>query len=220
MGWLESFAAAVDPLNEAAFTLWSNPVSWAELLGFGTGGACVALTVRRSIANFPVGIANATFFLVLFASARLWADAGLQVIYIFLGFIGWWQWLRGNAGHALPRIRELSRRQLGQCVLAAAAGTALLYPLLHWARDSAPLLDAVTTSLSLVAQALLNGRWIQSWYFWIAVDCIYVPLYVSRGLNLTAIVYASFLALCIAGLRAWSDDRTAQHVLRKAELSR
>ena len=61
MNWL---ADAVAPLNAVAFTLWGDPVSWAELLGFITGGACVALTVRRSIANFPVGIANSSFFLV------------------------------------------------------------------------------------------------------------------------------------------------------------
>ena len=72
---LDRLAALVAPLNTVLFTLWGDPVSLAELLGFVTGGLCVALTVRRSIANFPVGIANSAFFLVLFASARLWADS-------------------------------------------------------------------------------------------------------------------------------------------------
>jgi nicotinamide mononucleotide transporter len=205
MDWL---AAVVAPLNAAAFTLWGDPVSWAELFGFLTGGACVALTVRRSIVNFPVGIANSAFFLVLFASARLWADSGLQVIYIVLGFVGWWQWLYGNNRRTPLRVRGVSRRQILWCVLAAAAGTSVLYPLLRSVHDSAPLLDALTTSLSLVAQWLLNGKWIETWYFWIAADCVYVPLYLSRGLNLTAVVYALFLAMCVAGLRAWSRDRT------------
>ena len=34
-----------------------------------------------------------------------------------------------------------------------------------------------------------TSRWaMDPWYFWIAADCIYVPLYFSRGLNLTAVV--------------------------------
>lgn len=205
MEWL---AAAVAPLNAVAFTLWGDPVSWAELFGFLTGGACVALTVRRSIANFPVGIANSAFFLVLFASARLWADSGLQVIYIVLGFIGWWQWLHGNARRGRLEVRGGSRVHFLWCVLAVAAGTSVLYPLLRSVHDSAPFLDALTTSLSLVAQWLLNGKWIESWYFWFAADAIYVPLYLSRGLNLTAVVYMLFLMLCVAGLRAWSQERT------------
>jgi nicotinamide mononucleotide transporter len=44
--------------------------------------------VRASVLNFPVGIENSTFFLILFAATRLWADAGLQVLYIGLGFAG------------------------------------------------------------------------------------------------------------------------------------
>jgi uncharacterized membrane protein YphA (DoxX/SURF4 family) len=33
--------------------------------------------------------------LVLFGSATLWAAAGLLVVYIGLGFVGWSQWRRG-----------------------------------------------------------------------------------------------------------------------------
>ncbi|WP_280639564.1 nicotinamide mononucleotide transporter family protein [Mycolicibacterium farcinogenes] len=83
--WL---ARMVEPLNSALFTIGSDAVSWAEFLGFVTGGLCVALTVRRNILNFPVGIANNAFFLVLFTSASLWAASGLQVLYIVLGFAG------------------------------------------------------------------------------------------------------------------------------------
>lgn len=209
MDWL---AAAVAPLNAVAFTLWGDPVSWAELLGFLTGGACVALTVRRSVANFPVGIANSAFFLVLFASAQLWADSGLQLIYIALGFAGWWQWLYGNRDRTPLPVRRAGSMYVVWCVVSVAAGTALLYPLLESLHDSAPFLDALTTSLSLVAQWLLNGKWVQTWYFWIAADVIYVPLYFSRGLNLTAVVYLLFLALCVAGLRAWSRSLVSEKI--------
>ena len=206
MDWM---TALVAPLNAAAFVLWGDPVSWAELLGFLTGGACVVLTVRRSIANFPVGIANAAFFLVLFASARLWADSALQVVYIALGFIGWWQWRYGNTGRTPLPVRSIGPRGLLWCLAAVGAGTSMLYPVLRAVHDSAPFLDALTTSLSLVAQWLLNGKRIESWYFWIAADCVYIPLYISRGLNLTAVVYALFLMLCVLGLRAWIRERAA-----------
>jgi nicotinamide mononucleotide transporter len=67
------------PLNQVLFHLGSDGVSGAELLGFLTGGVAAWLTVARSAHNFRVGIANSTFFLMLFLSARLWADTGLQI---------------------------------------------------------------------------------------------------------------------------------------------
>jgi nicotinamide mononucleotide transporter len=210
---LDRLAALVAPLNAVLFTLWGDPVSLAELLGFVTGGLCVALTVRRSIANFPVGIANSVFFLVLFASARLWADSGLQVIYIVLGFVGWWRWLHGGGRRTALIVRAINSRQLTGCVAFVVAGTGILFVFLRSVHDAAPFLDALTTSLSLAAQWLLNGKWIESWYFWILADCIYIPLYLSRGLNLTAIVYALFLVLCVAGLRAWTRELKAGNAL-------
>ncbi len=94
-------------LNVVLFRLGNDQVTAAELFGFVTGAAAVWLTVRARISNFPVGIANSAFFLVLFLSARLYADSGLQVVYIVLGFTGWWQWMHG--GRAGPGSRWRGR---------------------------------------------------------------------------------------------------------------
>ncbi len=205
--WL---ARLLDPFNTVLFTIGGDAVSWAELLGFVTGGLCVALTVRRSVLNFPVGIANSAFFLVLFASAQLWADSGLQLLYIGLGFAGWWQWMYRTPDQTPLPVRRAGGRTLVGCVVFVVVGTAALYLLLRAVHDAAPFLDALTTCLSLAAQWLLNAKRIETWYFWIAADCIYIPLYLSRDLTLTAIVYALFLLLCFAGLRAWRREESEQ----------
>jgi nicotinamide mononucleotide transporter len=200
MSWLEHLVA---PLNVVVFVLGNDHVSWAEILGFVTGVACVWLTVKCHISNFPVGIANSAFFLVLFATARLWADSSLQILYIVLGFIGWWQWLHGG-----PERTQLIVGRSPRWVFAAAAcfivlGTWGLTIILGAAHDIAPFWDALTTCLSLVAQGLLNWKKFENWYFWLAADAIYVPLYVVKRLDLTAIVYVLFLSMCFLGLREW-----------------
>lgn len=201
---LDWLAALVAPLNTVLFTLGDDAVSWAELLGFITGAACVALTVRNHLANFPVGIANSALFLVLFATARLWSDSSLQVVYIVLGVVGWWQWVHGGARRGALPVTRAGRAHVAWLLGAVLVATVGLFFLLRAAHDSAPFWDALTTALSLAAQWLLNARKVETWWFWIAADCIYVPLYFVRDLTLTGVVYVLFLGLAVAGLRAWT----------------
>jgi nicotinamide mononucleotide transporter len=69
--------------------------------------------------------------------------------------------------------------------------------------DVAPFWDALTTALSLAAQWLQNCKWIQNWWFWIAADLIYIPLYGVKHLWLTAAVYVLFLGMCFVGDGQW-----------------
>ncbi|HEX5595536.1 MAG TPA: nicotinamide riboside transporter PnuC [Micromonosporaceae bacterium] len=91
----------LDWLNSAAVTFFGVPTSWAELLGFGTGMLCVLLVVRQHIANWPIGILNVLLLMVVFWSAGLYADSGLQIVYVVLGLYGWWHWTFGGADRTL-----------------------------------------------------------------------------------------------------------------------
>ena len=88
----------------------------------------------------------------------------------------------------------------------------LLIPLGTWGfreillvvNGAAPFWDSLTTVLSLAAQCLLCRKRFENWFLWIAADVIYVPLYLSRHLPLTAVLYAVFLGMCLIGVREWS----------------
>ena len=190
-------------LDVTAFDLAGQPVSWAELLGFLAGIASVALAVLQRVETFAVGMAGNVFWLILFADAGLYADAGLQVVFFVLSAMGWWAWLRLGPQRTELEISDASMRLLLATAAGIAAATLILVPVLRAAHGSAPFLDALTTSLSLGAQLLLNLKKLQHWYFWMVADVIYVPLYLDRGLYLTAIVYTVFLAMCVAGLLRW-----------------
>ena len=55
--------------------------------------------------------------MVLFLAAGLYADAGLQVVYLVLGVVGWWQWLRGGENRGRLEAGRATVTELG--VLAA-----------------------------------------------------------------------------------------------------
>lgn len=180
--------------------------SLTEWLGFLTGAACVWLVVKRNVWNYPIGIANCLFFLVLFTKSKLFGDAGLQIVYIVLNAHGWYLWARGGAMHQGLSITTSGPKLLAGMGVFVVAGTVLLRNLLLLAGGAAPWMDAFTTALSLGAQILQNRKKIEHWFFWITADIFYVYLYIARDLWLTSLLYAIFLAMCIAGLRAWRAE--------------
>jgi nicotinamide mononucleotide transporter len=187
----------------AAARLGWVPFSATETLGFVTGAACVYLVIEQNLWNFPIGIANNIIFLVLFIMARLYGDASLQIVYLVLAIHGWYSWLWGGKEHSELKIERASIETLTISVLATIAATFVLMRLLRLAGGSVPLLDGLTTALSLVAQYLLNRKLIQNWYFWMLADVIYVYVYIIKHLYLTGILYAIFFGMCVAGYLVW-----------------
>jgi len=202
----------IDWLTSAAFTVAGVPTTWAELLGFATGVLNVWLVARQRIWNWPIGIANVLLLMLLFWTAGLYADAGLQVVYVLLGLYGWWQWLFGGGQRTRLLVGRTCRAEWVGLAAAGVVLTAGLWLLLDRATDSTvPLPDALTTSLSLLATYGQCRKRVESWWIWITADLIYIPLYIYKGLFLTAGLYLVFLALCVVGLRSWRADlrRTA-----------
>ncbi len=179
--------------------------SWAEILGFVAGAGTVWLAARASIWNWPIGNVNSAFWLVLFLGNGLYADSVLQVVYLAMGFYGWWHWLRGGVAATQRPIEHASRRELGLTGLAVLAGIAAWTAVLAtFTNSTVPFADAATTVLSLAANWLLARKLIESWPVWIVgVNLPYIGLYLSKGLALTASLQLVYIALSIGGWRTW-----------------
>jgi nicotinamide mononucleotide transporter len=176
---------------------------WTEVLGFVTGGLCVLLAARRVIWNYPLGIANNLVFIGLFVTNALYADAGLQIVYLVLGVTGWVAWARRPATDERVAVAVLPRRAVPLLVAGGVLGSGVLVVVLRQTDSTTVVADATTTAVSLVAQVMINRRWIESWFVWIAVDVAYVGLYLSKGLVITAALYLLFIAICALGYRTW-----------------
>lgn len=183
-----------------------DAVFWAELLGALTGLACVALLTRQKIASWPLGIVNNALFFGLFWHAKLYADASLQVVFLALAAYGWWQWSAPRGSDAL-RVRRTTRREWTALALLTAVATAGLTWFLRAHTDSpAPAWDASVLTLSLAATYGQTRKLLESWWVWIVVDLLSIPLYAWRGLYPTTLLYVLYLALCVSGLRRWQRE--------------
>lgn len=127
----------------------------------------------------------------------------LQGVYLVLGAFGWALWILGKRGEAVLPVTHIRPLEILGCALFLLISVPLMMRFLHLAGGAVPFWDALTTALSLSAQYLLSRKRLENWLVWIFADLIYVPLFISRELYLTAGLYGLFLILCVIGLFEW-----------------
>lgn len=189
-----------DPLIIAG--LATSPL---ELVSFLLAAITVILNIRQVHWAWLFAIVSSATYAVVFYDARLYGDMGLQFVFIAASVWGWYQWLHGsgNAAPLLPTFLKASGRAWS--LAAWLAGFVILSTFLDNFTDTdVPHADGFLTAGSLVGQLLLARKKVENWHVWIAVDILYVGLYLYKGLVLTAVLYGVFVLLAIAGLRAWA----------------
>lgn len=168
------------------------------------------LAQNRSL-GWWLGLVGIAAYAVIFYQVRLFAEVAIQVFYAATSLQAIYLWLRGGAQHTERPVGKAPLRWLLPSLIVAAVATVGLWQMLIALRGAAPFWDALTTVFSLVAHLYLIGRYIESWYVWIFVDLLYIPLYASRGLYLTSVLYVVFLWMAFRGLRTFRQAYREQH---------
>lgn len=174
-----------------------------ELAANAFVAAAIFLAGRNNIHTWWAGIVGCTLFAAVLYEARLYADVTLQIFFILTSIYGWWKWLHGNQGAELP-VRFSSARVL---IVSGAAATAVAigYGWLLWRFTDAyaPFLDSIVLAFSVLGQLLMMERRVENWWSWLLVNTIAVPLYASRGLVVTSLLYAAFWINAVVSLLKW-----------------
>ena len=182
-------------------------MSTIEIFAVITGFISVWFLVKQKIAAWPLGIVNVAIYTLIFYESRLYLDMALQIFYIVIQAYGWYNWVYGKNGKNELNVTTLSPNQK---YIYAAIGVVfaivLGYTMKNHTDDSMPYLDAITTTISLIAQWLLTYKKLENWTLWIIADIIYIPMYIYKNLKLTAILYFAFLILSLIGLNQWKKD--------------
>ena len=179
-------------------------MSSIEIVAAVFGVTSVFLSVRQNIWSWPTAIVNVGLYIIVFYNSKLYADTGLQVIYVVLNAYGWYHWLYGGKNRTELPVSRTSARLWLLLVALGATGTALIGTLLSQKTDAAlPYIDAATTSTSLVAQWMMTRKLVENWIIWVAVDVVYIGMYIYKSLFVTAVLYLIFLILSAMGYVQW-----------------
>lgn len=176
-----------------------------ELISFVIAVITVLLNIRQNHWAWLFAIVSSAAYGVVFFNARLYGDMGLQLVFIVTSVWGWYEWLRGPGGGQLA-VHRLARAGWLWSAVAWLLGFVVLAAFLkNFTNTDVPHADGFLTAGSLLGTWLLARKKIENWHVWLAVDVLYVGLYVYKGLMLTAILYAVYVVLAAIGLRAWNN---------------
>lgn len=178
-----------------------------EVVAVAFSLACVIGSARRQVWAWPAGLVGVVAYAMVFSGARLYADMGLQAVFFVQGCYGWVEWRRAKGNAPVVPITALSARArmlwaVAIVVMALGVGGALA----RYTDASSPYLDSLVSVMSLAANTLLARRVVDNWALWVLADVLYVGLFASKGLFLSAALYVVFLGLALAGWQAWRRE--------------
>jgi nicotinamide mononucleotide transporter len=202
---MDSLLQSLQPIFAAPFTLLGSPVTWLEIVAFMLAIMMVVCNMRVNPAAWPLAIASSLLYFLLFWNSKLYGEAGLQIFFVVVAAWGWWQWLRGTQDDGQPlQVRSLAPTTRWRLLLALAIAWPLTGLFLARTTDTdVPWWDAFPTAASLLGQWLLGRKYVENWTAWLVVNAVSVALFAYKGLWLTVVLYAIFIVMSVAGLRAW-----------------
>lgn len=172
--------------------------------------AYLLLAVRENILCWLFALLSTAIYTVLFWDVSLLMESALNVYYMAMAVYGWQQWTRG--GHSVdgkPQTLDVQSMSGKQHVLVIAAIAVLTaasgYLLGEHSSAAWPYVDSFTTWASVITTYLVTRKYLQNWLYWIVIDTVSVPLYIDRGLNLTALLFVAYVVIAVVGYFKWRD---------------
>jgi len=177
-----------------------------EFLAVIFGFLSVWFAKENNILVYPTGILSTSIFVYLLVISELYGDASINGYFFVMSFYGWYFWTRKKSGEIINQISRISLSEKIVSIFLFALAIIVIFSIYYffdkWATISA-YLDTLTTGIFFVAMWLMSRRKIEHWTFWIIGDVLSVPLYIYKGLFLTAIQYFVFTIIAIMGYREW-----------------
>ena len=185
----------------------------AELAAVVLAILYLVLVVRENIWCWAAAFVSTAIYLVLFFDVRLYMESALQVFYLAMAVYGWWQWRRGGRDGGVLEISTWPLSTHAGIVIASVGLSGASGWLLDTRTAAAfPYLDSFTTWSAVVTTYMVTRKILENWIYWFVIDSISIYLYTSRGMYLTALLFALYVVLVVFGYRRWRRNYCADPI--------
>ena len=146
-----------------------------------TGVTCVIFCGKGKISNYIFGTINVLLYSYIAFKAKFYGEVMLNMLYYFpTNILGWFMWKKNmdsDTGEVVKKRMSLTGDII--TVLVSAAGIFGYSYVLKLLGGNLPLIDSMSTVLSIVAQILIIKRFTEQWVVWILVDAVSVIMWAT-----------------------------------------
>lgn len=136
---------------------------------------------------------------------QLFFDSGLQIIYVYLGIVGLYRWIKSKKDNGIPRIETLPLiSHLNAIVFGLMSSLVLVFIVQFFVNPAFAFLDSITTVFSIWATWLLVNRIYENWIYWLFINLAYIYIFYMQGGTLVSILYIVYFLTSISGLITWN----------------
>lgn len=174
--------------------------------------AYLLLAVRENILCWYCALFSTTIFTFLFWDVSLLMESALNVYYMIMAIYGWQQWKFGGSKKSGVFISTIGPAKNILIITTILMLTLVSGWLLSQHTSAAwPYVDSFTTWASVVTTFMVAKKILQNWLYWLVIDGISIPLYIDRGLYLTALLFMVYIVIVVIGYVNWRQRYIEQY---------
>lgn len=199
-----SILATVASLAIGVLLLGAEVPGWLEVAAVLTSFGSTFLFVFERRQCYVWGVVTTLLYAMLFLNYQLLGSSIIQLYLMGALVYGYFRWGRDSDTRPVTKVRPLRWWGMYAIVtLSTWSGAVLISESLG---NPVPLWDSAILALSILAQWLLDNKKVETWFVWVVINVIAVPLYWSQGLSLVAVQYVVFLINAFYGWYVWTKS--------------
>lgn len=180
-----------------------NPI---EVIGAAIGLAYIISEYRADRWFWPLSLLMSVFYIVIDFTSGIYANGAICCYNFVMSVYGLlvWRGIVQSNGRTERPVGSCPVRFLPWIIAVVAVLTVVLWWLLRTLGESQyPVLDGVSSALSIMAMWMLSQKYWQQWILWLIVEPIMITLFWLTGNYASAVLYVVFEVFCIMGIVRW-----------------
>ena len=192
-------------------------MNWLEIIAVVFGVVAIWLASKGEVVNFGIGLVNCVLYGILFGREGLYSGMILQGIYFAINLYGLYSWRKPKAevDKGLKVMWLTVKERVAIVAVIVVTGVLWGMGVKYGARllpeniqePQYPMVDAILTTASIVAQILLTRKKIDNWVIWVLVDVVYIGLFLMVGMYWTAGLYVVYTGIAVNAVYSWNREQ-------------
>lgn len=179
--------------------------SWLEATAVVFGVISVLLANRNHVLLYPAGIISTSIYIYILTTIGLYAEALLNGYYFVMSIYGWVRWNSNDESMSASAITHNDRKDWMITILIVCVGFTVMYFTLNNFTDSdVPVIDAIVAAFAWAGMWLLAKHKIENWILLNISNAIAIPLFIFKGIPMTALLTIVLFVVAVSGYFRWS----------------